>query len=177
VAQIKNPISAATKSVRSTGVEVPSESPTSGEPVHGNCEIQKVQQMDVTSRVLSIYNSEPQKLKEEFAVDLFGILNPGDLRTDPDAEPQLGISNEGSCWLVVSGAEEYIVPKPGLIYQSAYHSVGGMRKMFDCQGYEPGYRYKHLRLIRPGRVKHYQNSWRLVERGMIAVFDPEKISA
>jgi hypothetical protein len=110
---------------------------------------------------MTLFGNEPEP---------FGAVNTNELQRSANASPTFGRTDRGAYLLIKTRiGEAYVVPKPGLVYQEAYHKGEAMGRVFECEGYQPGSRYRYVELVRPALFSRRSGKWELCSPGKIRV--------
>jgi hypothetical protein len=124
--------------------------------------------------IINTYNDAPKALHSRYQPSPFGVVNGNELQRNAAASPIFGDTERGA-YLLIRGAsgKSYVIPKDDILFQDAYYNNEAMGVVFDCRGYEPGTRYRHIELVRPAIFSNSSGHWTIERKGEIQLSAPD----
>jgi hypothetical protein len=120
-----------------------------------------------------IFNQDAGLFRERFSPTRYGVKNSRELESKAPPDPTFGPKRNGDYWLVAaslgsSNGYSYAVPYPGIVVDVGTYRH--LRKVFRCQGYQAGRRYRRVLLVSPAVVRETPpEGWSIVKTGVLAL--------
>jgi len=123
------------------------------------------------------YNENPQEFKRRFDVREFTVANMQAMGKGQGVTPvfRLAEPGQGEYWLISQGGINYALPRYKAIYNLGQFKSAGMDRVFACNGFVEGYRYRKLEVVKPAKFhERGGDELEMVDQGVLELEQGEK---
>jgi len=125
------------------------------------------------------YNESPNELKRRFEVREFTVSNMQAMGKEQGVKPVYCLvepGRQGEYWLIsMDDGASYAVPRPKPAYNLGQFRSAGMDRVFTCNGFIEGQRYRKAEVVKPARFREIgRDELEIVEQGILELGQGEK---